>query len=191
VTRALLAAALLLVIALSATAAGQAAVPGAATARLEGAFEMLGRVTVAQNVTGEHRGERAKRLWTFMSRCAAGQCATIRLIRHRAGGVDRLTLKRHAPGYYTGTGLFYAPLSCASHTVRRGESVPFRITVRIRAAAIEGGVKVASALTATYLNRSRKNLTQCVAIPGHDGARYAGQLTSLPPPSSGSGGTNP
>jgi hypothetical protein len=191
VTRALLTAALLVVLALSAGAAAQAAVPDAVTARLEGAFEMLGKVTVAQNITGERRGQKGKRLWTFTSRCAAGQCSTVRLIRHRAGGVDRLMLKRRAAGYYTGTGLFYAPLSCASHTVRRGESVPFTITVRIRGAAIEGGVDVASELTATYTNRSRKNLTQCVAIPGHDAARYSGKLISLPPPSSASGGTGP
>jgi hypothetical protein len=152
---------------------------------------MLGRVTVAQNIKGERRGQKAKRLWAFTSRCAAGQCPTVRLVRHRSGGIDRLTLKRRAAGYYTGTGLFYAPLRCAGHRVRRGESVPFTITVRITATAIEGGTEVASAVKASYANRSRRNLTQCVAIPGHDAATYTGTLTALPPPTSASGGTNP
>jgi hypothetical protein len=185
VTRALIAVALLLIPTLS---AAPAAAHDLATARLEGPFEMLGKVTVAVNIKGERRGQTGKRLWTFKSNCAAGQCPTIQLVRHRAGGVDRLMLTRRASGYYTGAGRFYAPLRCASHTVRRGESVPFRVTVRIREAEVEDGVEVAEAITASYLNRSRTNLTPCVAIPGHDAARYIGALT---PPSRGTGGTNP
>jgi hypothetical protein len=155
------------------------------TARIEGKFEMLGRVTVAEDIKGERRGQRAKRVWTFNSSCAGGQCGQVTLVRHRTGGVDRLTLRRRGAGYYTGTGLFYAPLRCAGHTVRRGESVPFTITLRITGAELVGTDDVANTLSATYTNRSRRNLTRCVALPGHDAASYTGKLATLPPPPNG------
>ncbi len=169
-----------------APAAAQTPTPGQpGTARIEGKFEMLGTVTVAKDIKGERRGQRAKRVWTFDSSCAAGQCPQVTLVRQRTGGVDRLTLGRRSAGYYTGTGLFYAPLRCAGHTMRRGESVPFTITVRITAAELVGTADVASTLSATYTNRSRRNLTRCVALPGHDAASYTGALATLPPPPSG------
>jgi len=143
---------------------------------------MLGTVTVAKNIRGERRGQKAKRTWTFTSRCAAGECPTVHLVRHRTGGVDRLTLRRRGAGYYTGQGVFYAPLRCASKLVRRGESVPFTITLRITGAELFTGVDTASAVHATYTNRSRRNLTRCVAIPGHDAAVYTGTLVTLPTP---------
>jgi hypothetical protein len=151
-----------------------------ATARLQGEFQMLGTVTVAKLIRGEHRGETAKRAWTFTSACAAGECPAVRLVRYRTGGVDRLTLRRRGAGYYTGTGLFYAPLRCASKEVRKGESVPFTITVRILGAELLKGIDTASAVHATYTNPSRTNLTRCVAIPGHDAAVYNGTLVTLP-----------
>jgi hypothetical protein len=146
---------------------------------------MLGTVTVAKNIRGERRGQEAMRAWTFTSACAAGECPTIRLVRHRTGGIDRLKLKRRSAGYYTGTGLFYAPLRCASKDVRKGESVPFTITVRIMGAELLKGIDTASAVHATYTNRSRTNLTRCVAIPGHDAAVYNGTLVTLPPAATG------
>jgi hypothetical protein len=169
-----------------ASVAAQTPAPGQpGTARIEGKFEMLGTVTVASDIRGERRGQRAKRVWTFNSSCATGQCATLVLVRQRSGGTDRLTLRRRTAGDYTGTGLFYVPLRCAGHMVRRGESVPFTITVRITGAEIVGTADVASALSATYTNRSRRNLTRCVALPGHDAASYTGKLTALPPPPNG------
>jgi hypothetical protein len=171
---------------LPASVAAQTPAPGQpGAARIEGKFEMLGTVTVAKDVKGERRGQRAKRVWTFNSSCAAGQCGTVSLVRQRTGGVDRLTLRKRGAGDYTGTGLFYVPLRCAGHLVRRGESVPFTITVRITAAEIVGTADVASTLSATYTNRSRRNLTRCVALPGHDAASYTGKLTTLPPPPNG------
>jgi hypothetical protein len=169
--------------ALPATVSAQAQPPAdPATARLQGEFQMLGRVTVAQNIRGERRGEKAKRIWRFTSACAVGQCRTVRLVRHRAGGVDRVTLKRHGAGYYTGTGVFYAPLRCASQEVRRGEAVPFRLTLRITGGELSTGIDIASAVQATYTNGSRRNLTRCVAIPGHDAAVYSGTFMTLPSP---------
>ena len=36
------------------------------------------------------------------------------------------------------------------------------------------GTTVASAISATYVNKSRLNLTRCVIVLGHDSARYSG-----------------
>jgi hypothetical protein len=164
----------------------QAPTPGApATARLTGGFEMLGRVTVANNINGERRGQRAKRAWTFTSPCATGPCPTIELVRYRSRGVDRLVLHQRSPGYYKGTGRFYAPERCGSRDIRKGESAPFTITVRVTASQIVNGIDIATMLYATYTNPSRRNLTQCVAIPGHDAAVYQGLLLTLPPPATG------
>jgi len=134
---------------------------------------MHARITVAKNVTREHVGELLGRTWTFHPLCTSGACAQVQLVRNRAGGADVLTLSQTTPGSYAGNGLFYAPLSCAGNTYLRGESVPFRITVTITAESTFG---FATALNATYVNPSRRNLTPCVDIPGHDAATYTGQL---------------
>jgi hypothetical protein len=144
-----------------------------AGARLEGEFSMQARITVAKNVVREHVGEGLGRTWTFRPSCASGACAQIQLVRNRAGGADVLTLDETTPGSYAGSGLFYAPLSCAGKTYLQGESVPFRITVTITG---ESPFGFATAVTATYVNPSRRNLTRCVDIPGHDAATYTGQL---------------
>jgi hypothetical protein len=168
------AAALLAVLA-SAPPAAAAGPPPFAGARLEGQFSMQARITVAHNVVGEHAGERLGRTWTFRPLCASGACAQVQLVRNRAGGGDVLTLAETTPGSYAGNGLFYAPLSCAGTTYVRGESVPFRITVTITAESTAG---LATAVKATYVNRSRRNLTRCVDIPGHDAATYTGPLAA-------------
>ena len=136
---------------------------------------MQARITVAHNVIGEHVGERLGRTWTFRPLCASGACAQVQLVRNRAGGADALTLEETTPGSYAGKGLFYAPLSCAGKRYARGESVPFRITVTVTAESTTG---FATAVTATYVNRSRRNLTRCVDVPGHDAAAYTGQLAA-------------
>jgi hypothetical protein len=143
---------------------------------------MAGRVTVAKGIKGERRGQRAERAWTFTSACASGPCPTVALVRQRTGGIDRLTLSQRSPGHYTGTSMFYAPLRCGGHDYRRGESVPFTITVTITAAQIVDGLDIATQVNAPYRNRARKNRTRCVALPGHDAALYIGLLLTLPPP---------
>jgi hypothetical protein len=175
------AAALIAALATAAPAAAAAPSPFAG-ARLEGEFSMHARVTVAKNVVREHVGELLGRTWTFRPLCASGACAQVQLVRNRAGGADVLTLSQTTPGSYAGNGLFYAPLSCAGKTYARGESVPFRITVTITA---ESTVGFATAIKATYVNPSRRNLTPCVDIPGHDAATYTGQLGA---PSTGGSG---
>jgi hypothetical protein len=161
--------------------------PTPATARLEGQFLLTGRVTVARGVRGEHRGQKVARTWTFTPGCAAGPCATIGLLRARAAGSDQLVLRRRAPAYYVGNGSFYAPLRCGRRTYVRGSAVPFRVTVRVTSAALAGSVVVATAVKATYTNRSRRNLTPCVAVLGHDSAAYSGHVV-VPTGGAGTGG---
>jgi hypothetical protein len=164
--------------------AGAAAAPSTGTARLQGQFAMSGRVTAARNVRGERAGQRVLRAWIFTPRCPTGACLRVGLARTRSTGFDSLILKARSPGYYVGAGAFYAPLRCGSRTYSRGQFVPFTVTVRITAAAVIGGVPVATQVSATYVNRSRANRTRCFAVLGHDAATYAGQLVS---PTGGTG----
>ncbi len=150
--------------------------PLAHTARLEGQFQMTGRITVARHVLGEHAGEIVTRTWTFTPLCDVGPCATVSLTRRREGGTDTLVLDLASADHYTGHGRFYAPLRCGRRTIRRGESVPFKIRVDITNAVLQGGVRVATRVHATYVNRKRTNLTRCVAPRAHDAAVYDGGL---------------
>ncbi len=151
-----------------------------AGARLDGQFSMVGQVTKTVNIRGEHTGETVRRTWIFTPGCTSGACSAIRLVRERAHASDQLTLDRRGPGFYAGHGLFYAPLRCGGHLYPKGMSVPFRIQVHVTRAAQIGGVSRATAISATYRNRSRHNLTRCVAIPGHDAATYTGRLAPSP-----------
>jgi hypothetical protein len=157
------------------------AMPSLSAARLTGQFTMSGRVTVAVHIRGERAGQKVHRTWTFAPTCPSGQCPEVGLGRMRAAGTDLLRLFRTGPARYSGHGVFYAPLTCGSTTYTRGESVPFTITVRITAAALSAGIPVATAIKATYTNRSRKNLTNCVAVPGHDAATYTGTVNAQSP----------
>jgi hypothetical protein len=150
--------------------------PSPAAARLQGQFLLAGRVTAADNVRGVRVGQSVLRKWTFAPRCALGACATVGLVRERRGGTDRLVLHRRSPAYYVGSGAFYAPLNCGGRTYKRGQLVPFTITVRVTAAkAVTVGV-VATRVRASYTNRGRTNLTPCVMAPAHDAASYHGHL---------------
>src|SRR5438477_43814 len=97
------------------------------TARLEGRYELTGRVTVARRVLGEHAGDTVHRIWTFFPLCPVGPCASVALRRERQAGSDTLVLQLIAPDYYVGTGTFYVPLRCGRRIIRKGESVPFTI----------------------------------------------------------------
>jgi hypothetical protein len=146
------------------------------SARLEGFFLLSGQVTVAANVSGERVGEPVRRIWAFKPLCAAGSCRRVELVRIRPGGRDRVILQRAAPGFYVGRGRFYAPLGCATRIYRKGEAVPFRVTVRITAAKPVAATIIATHLRASYTNPSRQNLTPCVSAPEHDAAAYHGHL---------------
>jgi hypothetical protein len=160
-----------------------AAVPSPApeTARLQGPFDLAGRITVATRVLGERRGQSFLRTWTFLPTCAEGPCDAVVLIRQRAGGSDRLTLVRQTPGMYAGTGRFIAPLRCGRRTYAKGQSVPFKITVQVtEAAALSSGAVIAKRVSATYTNSTRTNLTPCFAVLGHDAATYHGHAITVP-----------
>jgi hypothetical protein len=171
---------------LFATAAIALAVPAASSAQpidaqLQGTFTLSGRVTAAAGVHGEHVGQAVSRTWTFTPVCSIGICATVTLVRQRAGGTDTLKLHRHGTGNYDGRGRFYAPLQCGRRVYQHGEAVPFTVTVRITAATQTTAGPVASAITATYTNLKRTNLTPCVVPPSHDAAVYSGVLSSQSP----------
>jgi hypothetical protein len=163
----------------SAARASAPPAPSPGSARLQGQFLLTGHVTVAKHVRGERAGQNVIRTWTFVPRCAAGACATTSLIRARSGGGDKLVLHRRKRGYYVGNGSFYAPLRCGQRTYNNGEAVPFTITVRVTAATVSAGVVFATGVSASYTNRSRRNLTPCVAVLGHDAATYRGHLIAL------------
>jgi hypothetical protein len=141
---------------------------------LTGTFQMSGTVTVAQNVRGEHVGQAVTRTWTFTPQCAAAPCPTVQLVRQRATGSDTLILHHIPSGGYKGAGTFLAPLRCSGHVYPGGELIPFKIMVRVTAST--NGV--ASAITATYVNRTRVNRTPCLGVLGHDAARYTGQAVA-------------
>jgi hypothetical protein len=166
--------------------AADARSPLAGTARLQGQFQLTGRITVARHVRGERLGQIVLRSWTFTPLCALPACETVALTRQRAAGTDSLVLHIVSTDLYTGTGSFYAPLRCGGRTVLKGESVPFTISVQITNASVVNGVPAATELTASYTNSRRTNLTRCVAAPGHDAAVYRGSLTNpASPPASG------
>jgi hypothetical protein len=160
------------VLAATGLSAGASAQTPATDALLKGTFQMNGRVTAAHNVRGERVGQVVIRRWTFTPACATAPCAAVQLVRGRATGTDTLMLAQTPSGTYAGSGLFYAPLRCSGRIYPRGQEIPFRITVRITAA--DG--TTASAISATYVNRERTNLTPCIGVLGHDSARYVGLL---------------
>jgi hypothetical protein len=168
------------VAALALVAAPAAAAPVAkpGRARLEGDFTMTGKVTKSVRIRGQHVGQVVHRRWAFTSSCRSGPCASVQLVRQRQSGTDRLRLKRISRGYYEGNGKFYARLRCAGRLYYRGVSVPFTIQVHVTGATISGGQVLATRIRATYTNRSRRNHTPCIFIPGHDAARYSGAATT-------------
>jgi hypothetical protein len=169
--------ALILVTATPVATAQAPAAPPPSIARLQGTFELAGRVTVAVNVRGEHKGETVTRFWTFTPLCDSGPCPTITLVRgRRLGASDTLTLYQKAPAHYVGHGAFYAPLRCNGQIYPQGERVPFAVTVTITKAFMIGGVVVAARVSARYINHRRVNLTPCVMAPSHDAASYHGHL---------------
>jgi hypothetical protein len=167
------------ILALPATTAAGAPAPTFGTARLQGTFQLAGRVTAAHAVRGERVGQTVARLWSFTSSCPSGQCSQVSLVRSRATASDTLILGRIGPGRYGGTGSFSLPLSCAGRLYPQGELVPFTITVRITLAVPFGGAMVATRVNATYVNQRRINRTPCVGALGHDAASYHGHLQPI------------
>ncbi|MBV8217424.1 MAG: hypothetical protein JO325_03090 [Solirubrobacterales bacterium] len=159
--------------------AASAQPPPGTEARLAGTFQMTGRLTAARYVRGEHVGETVQRTWTFTPLCVSGPCAQVRVFRGRANATDTLILTQTSPGRYSGTGRFFAPLKCAGTVYTAGEEVPYKITLTITATTTApDGTVLASQISATYVNKTRLNLTRCVIVLGHDSARYTGTDTT-------------
>lgn len=177
VRRTTLAAALAITAVASAGPAAAQTDPTLGAARLAGNFQLAGQITTAVRVPGERKGQTITRTWSFVPTCQIGACPTVGLLRRRSNGADRLILTRKRPGYYVGNGSFYAPLRCGRTMIRRGLLVPFTVSVTVTMALRDpNGTLVATRVNATYTNNARRNLTTCVAVPGHDAASYHGHV---------------
>jgi PKD domain len=165
---------------------------GAATAhaqvapvRLQGTFRMAGTVTTADDVFGEHQGQRVRRTWNLIPQCGGVRCRRVLLERRRSGRHirDAVMLARQPSGLYLGQGSFSVPLRCAGQVESRGGLATETITVRVTGTQLVGTTRFATAISATYTNPSRVNLTRCPGAIGHDAARYNGHLAGpLPGP---------
>lgn len=153
--------------------------------RLQGTFQMVGRVTRSTNVRGQRRGQALSRLWSLTAPCPGRQtCATATLTRQRSGGqADVLGLHRIRGGSddFGGRGAFAVALRCHGRVYPRGGRAQERITVQVVKSVLVEQIAFATAITATYANPSRRNDTPCAGFIGRDGARYAGSLTSPVP----------
>jgi uncharacterized membrane protein len=156
---------------------------GGVDARVIGTFEMLARVTVAVNVRGERPGEILHRRWTIVpERCSGSVCELLSVERQRSDHRhSRLTLHRVGRGYYKGRGVFYAALRCEGRVYRHGSRVPYVITLRVRKTTIINGVRFATRVTASYINRFRSDSTPCPLGPSYDSGHYTG-TTDIGPP---------
>ena len=173
------AAGLTVVIALLAGGAGPARAQGM-SALLQGTFAMHGRLTQAVGVFGERAGQRVRRTWTFVPQCQTVDCQQVMLTRQRSGRriPDVVMLSLKSPGLYVGHSHFWIALRCAGQFVTHGGLAAEKITVRVTATSTLGPTPIATAISATYRNPWRKNLTRCPGGLGHDAARYHGQLAS-------------
>lgn len=145
-----------------------------ASANLQGSYGVVGVITKAVGVPGEHRGQHVLRSWTFTSSCPAGPCPTVDLVRQRQGGLDHLVLNRVGPSSYSGVGAFYAPVRCHRRVYQRGALALFTIKVTITAATVQGQSVLATNFIAFYRNRGRLGLTRCFSAPAYDSASYLG-----------------
>lgn len=167
-------------LALAAPAAGSAPAQRAVPARIQGTFAIVGTVTTAVRVRGEHAGQVVRRLWVITPlgcRNHASSCPRLRLVRHRSGGRRlAIVLHRHRNGAYRGRGTFYVPLRCGKHLFGHGAKVPYLITLRATNSVQFGPIRLATRISASYYNRSRRDLTRCPLGPSHDAAVYKGLL---------------
>lgn len=167
-------AAIAAIVSATATASANRAI----NARLAGTFTMKGRITVANNVYGEHVGQHVRRTWTFYPQCSRGPCKRVVLkrLRSKRHVLNTVTLNRQGPGVYSATKRFWIPLECDGRVAPAGGAVNERITVRITRTALVGGTRYATGISAAYHNPSRYQYTRCPGNIGHDGATYHGSL---------------
>ena len=150
-------------------------------ARLQGTFQLAGRVTVAVNVHGEHLGQIVQRIWTFTSECPVGQCPAIGLSRARANGIDVLVLHRRGPGALRRQHELLRAAALRGPLYPQGQKIPFTITVAITQASRSARSRPRPGSPRPTRTASASTCTPCVAVLGHDAARYHGQLLSQLP----------
>ncbi len=167
-----------LVLAPSAFAGTGGTGPGSA-ARLQGIWSMSGKVTRADNVRGERKGQRVKRTWTFTSSCASGACSKVSVRRERSSKqFDKLTLKRSGAAGYKGNGKFYVRLRCNGRTYNRGGIAYYTIRLSVTKSRTVQSKRFATAISASYNNTKRVNKTPCAGSIGRDAGTYTGKLSS-------------
>jgi hypothetical protein len=150
--------------------------------RLQGTWTMKGKITRADNVRGERKGQRITREWKFASTCASGPCKTAKLTRKRTHGQrDTTVLNRVRRNVYSGKGRFYVRLRCAGKVYPRGGLATMSISVTVTSSATVQDKLFATRMRATYNNPKRVNRTPCPGGIGRDAATYTGTLTSPVP----------
>jgi PKD repeat protein len=157
---------------------------GGSAARLQGAWTMKGKITRADNVRGERKGQKVKRSWTFTPNCSTGPCSKVVLRRERSNKqVDKVTLKRSG-STYKGSGKFYVRLKCNGKTYRHGGIAYYSIKVRVTKSTTVQNQTFASAISASYSNSRRVNKTPCTGSIGRDAGTYSGKYTVAAPKAS-------
>jgi hypothetical protein len=167
---------------LAALSAGMSAGAADSGGRLQGTWTMKGKITRADNVRGERKGQRIRREWKLSSTCASGPCKTVKVTRKRtAGQKDTTMLTRVRRNYYSGKGRFYVRLRCNGKVYPRGGLATMTLTVKVTRSATVQGKPFATGITATYNNPKRVNRTPCAGGIGRDAATYTGTLSSPVP----------
>jgi PKD domain-containing protein len=156
---------------------------GVAGPRLQGTWAMNGRITRAENVRGERKGQKVARTWRFKASCSGGrQCKTVTLVRRRPHKkTDTTVLHRGSGTRYAGRGRFFVPLRCAGKTYKKGGLAPFTIAVTITKSQKVQSRSFVTRIRATYNNPRRINRTPCAGGIGRDAATYTGRLTTAVP----------
>jgi PKD repeat protein len=157
--------------------------PGSAV-RLQGAWTMNGKITRADNVRGERKGQKVKRSWTFTPNCSSGPCSKVVLRRERSSKqFDKVTLKRSG-STYSGSGKFYVRLKCNGKSYKRGGIAYYTIKVRVTKSKTVQNRAFATAISASYSNSKRVNKTPCAGSIGRDAGAYSGKYSAHAPKAS-------
>jgi PKD repeat protein len=143
---------------------------------------MSGKVTRADGVRGERKGQKLTRRWTFTSSCASGACSSVALRRERSNKqFDKLTLKRSGSSY-SGSGKFYVRLKCNGRTYNRGGIAYYTIRVSATKTRTVQSTAFATRVSASYNNTKRVNTTPCGGSIGRDAGTYSGTHAAPAPP---------
>jgi hypothetical protein len=143
---------------------------------------MKGRVTVANGVQGERKGQRVRRTWAFLSTCPSGPCPVVNLARERSlHQVEQLVLSQAGPQRYVGHGQFFVRLRCNRRVYPQGGIAYTTIKLTITRTVVVQSTPFATAIKATYTNPRRVNHTPCPGSLGRDAGTYSGKLTSPVP----------